>query len=316
LLNKVLDWVLPFEEVKAEPVIEPKKKRKITLLPVSDFHTGGTTALHPNVRMFRGNYEDLTSLGGWPYIDNPHFYPSARQVEIWKHYDKCLTWAAELRKDSELVMVIAGDAVEGEHHNTSQLITRDVGEMMQTHEELITYTQHRLDFDRGDSLYYLFGTDTHTRNTENLIAQRLNAYQYPSGRYCANFLEMHLNGVKVWLYHQGVAAGNYPTRGEALMRQLKKIWYQCKMRGETPPDLVITAHTHDPVYSVYSQDWHTIHGVILPSWQEKTRYANDKLPVAINKIGMQAIQISEDGIILPIQKPMLMESPLGDTVTI
>ena len=291
-------------------------RKRITLLPFADMHTGGTTALHPNKRKIRGKYERLEDIGGWNYADRPNFQLDSRQLGIWNHLEKCLNWAAELRKDTQLVLVSDGDALDGNHHNTSQLVTRDEAEMMDTHEELMGYIQDRLDFDKGDGLYYVFGTDAHTRNHENLVAQRLNAYQYPNGRYCSNFLELHLNGAKVWIYHQGVSAGDYPTRGEGLTRQLKKIWYKCKIEGIVPPDLVLTAHTHDPVYSTYTQDWKTIHGIILPSWQEKTRYALDKMPLSLNKIGLQAIQISENGEILPIKEPMLMTSPLTDIVKI
>jgi hypothetical protein len=301
----------------AESICEPEiKRKKITLVPFADMHTGGTTALHPNKRRIRGNYERLEDIGGWSYSDRPNFQLDSRQLEIWKHFEKCLDWAAELRKDTQLVLVSDGDALEGNHHNTPQLVTIDEAEMMDTHEELMLYIQDRLGFDRGDSLYYVFGTEAHTRNHENLIAQRLNAYQYPNGRYCSNFLELHLNGVKIWIYHHGVTAGDYPTRGEQLTRHLKRIWYKCKLEGVTPPDLILTAHTHDAIYSTYTQDWKTIHGIILPSWQDKTRLCLDKLPLSTNKIGLQIIQISENGEILPIKAPMLMERSNVDVVNI
>jgi len=299
------------QQAKEEP-----KRKKITLLPFADMHTGGTTALHPNKRKIHGKYERLEDIGGWNYINRPNFQLDSKQLAIWHHFEKCLDWARELRKDSQLVIVQDGDAVEGNHHNTPQLVTIDEAEMMHTHRELMEYTQERLDYGRGDSMYYVFGTDSHTRNFENMVAMDLNAYQYPDGKYCSSFLELHLNGVKIWIYHQGGVAGDYPTRGEALTRQLKKIWYKCEIEGIVPPDIVLTAHTHDAVYSTYTQNWKTMHGIILPSWQEKTRYALDKLPLSINKIGLQAIQISENGEILPIKEPMLMTSPLADIVRI
>ena len=221
-----------------------------------------------------------------------------------------------MRKDSKLILVVDGDAIEGEHHNTTQVVTRDVGEMMKAHEELMIYVQDRLKWQAGDQLFYVFGTDNHTRNNENLIGEAMGAYQYPDGRYCSNFLELNLNGAKIWIYHQGVMAGDEPNKGDGLWKQLKKIYWKCKFEGMVPPDLVLTAHTHNPVHSAYAKDWKIMQGVILPSWQDKTRYANDKMPLALNKIGLQVIQISENGTILPIQAPMLMTSPLADVVNI
>lgn len=40
-----------------------------------------------------------------------------------------------------------------------------------------------------------------------------------------------------------------------------------------------------------------IHGVILPSWQQKTRYAWQAAPVARNKIGGVYQEIKADGTI-------------------
>lgn len=296
--------------------MKPKPQAKeIDLVPIADTHTGGITALHPNVRKDkRGKWQPLTDMGGWHYKNNPHFYLTSKQVDIWNHFEKCLDYVAENRT-GRLFVLHMGDATDGDHHHTNQLVTHSVTEQKNTHIELMQYALQRMKFDRGDMLAYLEGTESHVGDEEEDIARQLNAYQYPDGSYCAPFLEMNMNGALVWAYHHGVAAGDYPTRGEALTRALKKIYYQCKMRGARPPDLVLSAHTHDPVYSTYTQDYHTMHGVILPSFQDKTRFANGKVPLSVNKIGLQHIKIGVNGEI-KVNKPLLMESERGEVITV
>ena len=74
-----------------------------------------------------------------------------------------------------------------------------------------------------------------------------------------------------------------------------------------PPDAVISGHLHKPTYSTYnSPQWTTTHGIILPSWQTKTRFGYRVAPSEINRIGMQTMEIKADGKI-HVPPPMLLE---------
>lgn len=288
---------------------------KITLIPMADMHTCGTTALFPLLKKVNGQYVSIDDLGGWQYKDNPHYYPNSKQRKIWYHLEKTLDYAAEKRQGTKLLLLNMGDSIDGDHHNNTQNTTRNPIEQIDTHVELMQYIKTRLDWQAGDTLAYVRGTKSHVETFEEKIAEELGAYQYNSGEYTSDFLELHLNGVKTWAYHHGLSAGDYPNKGNALHNQLKRIYYKCQAERITPPGLVLSAHTHDPWKDVFSSDWFDMTGIILPSWQDKTRYANDKMPLAINKIGMQLITIDDNGNInAPF--PLLLTSPLGDMIKI
>lgn len=288
---------------------------KVTLLPFADMHTGGSTALFPAVKDVNGQWTNLDDLGGWRFKDNPEFRLNSRQLRIWRHLENCLDHAAEKRKDTKLFLLNMGDAIDGDHHNNTQNMTRNPLEQIDVHIQLMKYIKYRLDWRAGDVLAYVRGTKTHVETFEEHIAEQLGAYQYSDGSYTSDFLELYINGVKIWAYHHGLPAGSYPNKGNALANQLKRVYYQCKMNDIEPPKLILTAHTHDPWKSTITIDWHDMVGIILPSWQDKTRWANDKMPLSENYIGLQVITIDDDGHIAA-PRPLLQASLNSDIVKI
>ena len=293
------------------------EKKDITLLPIADTHTGSTTALHPYVRKDKtGKYVSLLELGGWFYSNRPNYMPDALQVRMWEFFEKCLSSVAEFRKNTSLFILVDGDAIDGDHHGTHQLITQEVSEQDETHVELMEYVKYRLGFDRGDQIAYVLGTNVHVGVEEEKIAKFLDAYQYPGGNYCASFLTLELNGVLIWAYHKGVSAGQGHNRGNACILKMKQIYYQCLQDGNSVPELIITGHTHD----YYHATWTAPNGinmqyVILPSWQDKTRFVTDNMATNKNKVGMVTITITKEGRAI-VNKPMLLNSPHGERIVI
>lgn len=289
------------------------KPKDILIAAFADMHTGSSTALHPNVRWINGKWTPIIDLQGWKYKHNHHYYLNSIQERIWNHYEGCLDATAQLREGKNLIMLNLGDAIDGVHHNTQQITTRNITEQKDVHVELMRYTKERVKYQGGDMLLYLAGTDVHVGDEEDGIGKDLGAYQFNDGFYSASFIQMEKNGKLIWAFHKGAAAGLYPMRGNAANLLLKRIFYECRMAGERVPDLVFSAHTHDPEYFTYTMDHHTIHYVIAPSWQDKTRFVNDNMAIATNKIGMYWVTISGEGEI-KVLPPALIRSPRGEFV--
>jgi hypothetical protein len=293
-----------------------KLMQDITLIPFADMQTGSYTALHPNVRKIGGIYKDLTDIGGWNYRNNNHFYLSSNQVRIWEHLNKCLDYGLKERTGNKMVMFSMGEAIDGVHHGTHELVSQNPTEHKETHIELFQYIQEKLEYQRGDELYCFDSTYVHTGDEESSIGAKLGAHRFDGGLYSTSFLEIEINGKLIWAYHEGVKAGEYPNKGNMAINMLKRIYYTCKVEGERVPDLILTAHVHNPHHSVWITPENKImHYVILPSWQDKTRYVKDKMPVTKNKIGLQIIQIPANGDI-QIPPPLLMTSLRGDVIKI
>jgi hypothetical protein len=291
-------------------------KKDITLIPFADMQTGSMAALHPGVVKINGKYKSLLEVGGWNYRHNNHYFLSSKQEKIWDHLNICLEAGAKARDGNKLILFEMGEAIDGDHHGTHELVTRNIGEQKDTHIQLFQYIKEKLKYQRGDELYCFDSTYVHSGDEESSIGAQLGAYQFPGGLYSTSFLEAVINGKLVWAYHQGVQAGEYPNKGNAEINQLKRIYYTCKVEGVPVPDLILTAHVHNPDHATWTTpDNKTMHYVILPSWQDKTRYVRDKMPVTKNKVGLQIIQIPANGDI-KIEEPILMTSLRGDVVTI
>lgn len=266
---------------------------------LSDMHSGGTTALFPH-------YKKLP-LGFWQFKNN-RYTPSGNQCDLFDHYDKCVTELAKRRKDKRLIIIHDGDAVDGDHHYTQQIVSQNMDEQVDVHLWLMNYLFKKTGYahNRGDKLYYISGTEAHTDDKESRIAKELNAEQNAAGEDVHDFLPIEICGRLLWFLHHGAGAGRGYLEGDALRNWLKKIYWERDNARKTIPDMIIMGHVHRPVYSSYVHNYKTIHGIILPAWQTKTRFGYMVAPTEVNKIGMHIIEIKADGAIV-IPPPLIME---------
>jgi predicted phosphodiesterase len=244
----------------------------------------------------------------WESVKTEHNHtPTMRQKQIYKHFEYCMEYAAQNRKGKRLVVVHNGDAIEGVHHGSTQVVTQNKGEQAEIHTELMDIFLRRVKFSRknGDRLYYVSGTETHVGDKEQGIAKDLSAEKNPDGGRIFDHLELNINGRLVWFVHHGMGRGGGPNEGNALRNWLRDVYWDCKKVNAQPPDMVISGHTHTPTWNAYiardENKFHMIHGVICPSWQAKTRFAYKVAPVERNEIGAAFVEVKADReITLPV----------------
>lgn len=290
----------------------------LLIFPIADPHVGSIYGMHPNY-IKRGNeWITVDEAGGWYYKNNPHYYLNSKQVRMWRHYENAVRTAALLRasKNCDLLIIVMGDAIDGDHHQTHQLTTKNESEQMMVHVSMMEWTLEQFGFDRSrDKLAYIEGTESHTRDNEEVIAQMLPAERFKDGSACTPFIEMDLQGNLFWFYHHGVAAGYSYSSGQSLYNYIKGIFIDRKMNDKRPPNFVMTADKHKRDHQTYRYNNYELQGLILPPLQEKTRFTN-KLPRAIvseTKIGFSPVLV-EDGKI-NVLPPYLLEMPLNEVLT-
>ena len=245
-------------------------------------HSGSTTALCLN-KFWQGKHQNHT--------------PTPKQRKIYGHFMACADYARQQRKGKRLIVVHDGDAIDGLHHGTQQVFTMNTEEQTEIHEDLMDTFLRRAKFNRkeGDKLFYVSGTEVHTGDSEDKIGKSMRSQKTEDGLYAFDHLEVEVNGRLVWFVHHGPKLGKGANEGNMMRNWLRDIYWTSQKYKTRPPDLVVTGHVHTPGYNTYVMDFHVVHGLILPSWQAKTRYGYMVAPTERNEIGAAFVEIKADG---------------------
>lgn len=270
---------------------------------LSDLHSGSSVALFPD-RLYKFNLER-------------NHTPTENQKRMYKHWIRCAVHARNLRKGKRLIIIHNGDAIDGWHHGTHQVLTSIPDEQADLHKYLMRRFLKNAGFDpgAGDKLIYIKGTEVHTGETEEKIAFDLGA-EY---KIAPDFVELSINGKLIWFFHHGPNSGDGHTAGNTLRNWLARLYWDRVNYRRILPNLVVTGHYHKATYNSYVQQRddgiHVMHGLILPSWQMKTRFAYRVVPVSQNKIGAAYIEVTASG---GITEPsfMLWESANGVSLSV
>ena len=264
------------------------KVAETILAVISDMHTGSSTALFP-----RNGYQ------GQGYEDNP-VKPNDRQIEIHKTFVRFAGEVAAARKGRRLLIVNLGDAIDGFHHGSLQESLFKEPDQCAAHCLLMEDFLKRAGFRKGDELYYVRGTETHVKDSENDMAQDLGAVKAESGLHVHEILTLNINGLAHMFLHHGKARGRGVNEGNALRNYLRDTRAERAKDGLSRLDVMWSGHTHGHMYESHVDrlpggEYHILHGIICPSWQAKTRYAYGKVPSAVNSVGGVFVKIGADG---------------------
>ena len=269
--------------------------RDTILVSLSDMHSGSTTALFPNYPMFfRVSEKDEIS-----------HIPTENQRRMYEHWTNCADEVKRASIGKRLVVVHNGDAIDGNHHETVQIISGNPKHQSQIHIELMEFFLSRCGFSvsNGDELHYTNGTESHTGWNEYGIKEH---FDFMNAQFHEE-LNLEVNGKLVWWTHHGTGVGKGTNEGNGYRNWLRDIHWDCIKEKKQSPDMIITSHFHKSLYQTYVQSFdHTMHGMVLPSWQMKTRYAYRVAPFQRNDIGLTMTEITADGDIR-VRKPLLME---------
>ena len=251
------------------------KSKDVLLVALSDMHSGSLTALCPNrfIRFRKGGSHT----------------PNSKQELIYAQFQKMMAEVRAEREGRQVILVNDGDAIEGLHHANNDVCTVDVDEQAELHVELMHEFKNGIGWQRGDLLYYVRGTETHTTEKEHTIADRAGAVQHANGLYIADHLELEINGRVAWFVHEGAGSGRGANEGNGLRNWLRDIYYDTMKDGGAIPDAVYSGHVHKHTYQIFiamqNGQPRLVHGTILPSWQAKTRYAYKVASVDKNSLG-------------------------------
>lgn len=253
---------------------KPKPSRPIVLAVWSDTHPGSTVGLCPPE--------------GVKFDDGGDYTPSKPQRWLWECMEKFCSQVEGTRRQhhADLYGVCNGDAAEGNHHGTTQIVSGNP--------DAQNYLTLRA-FDpflalEPDRLWIVRGTEAHTGpggSTEEALAKAL-AHKAPVVRdqetnlWSYWHLRLAVHGLLLDFQHHGRAGGRPWTRQNTLSAQACEIWMEHSLRSQRAPDLAIRSHRHvfGDSYGAYPT-----RVIQTPAFQLKTAFGHQVAANAISDIG-------------------------------
>lgn len=263
----------------------------------SDTHCGSVVGLMPGA-------------GSWVMANGGSYTRNKIQDIIYEQWLECWQMVADMRKRSRLVIIHAGDATEGIHHETTQIVSNRIDEQERIHVAAMLEAMKISKFNekRGDRMYYIGGTPTHVlpgQQSEERIARVLATVpKLPGnnagndGRYLWDRWRMWINGVLFDVAHEGPHPGSRAwLRGNTLRWVLRSMYFDCLEHKLEMPRYWIRAHRHRWVPPErHRGEAGTIEGFLTPCFQGPTEYVFQRFSMEfLSHIGMLVFIVEPDG---------------------
>lgn len=252
--------------------------RRDIIAVISDTHIGSTWAVcPPTVALDDGGTYKQSSVQGWLWQSWVNFFSQVRDVRP--------------RGGGKKYLIHLGDIIEGDHHDTSQIITRNPATMQNIAIDVLEPICKW-----ADVRFFLRGTGAHAGKSawiEEAIADDLGG-ERDEGRDTASWwhLRLDVNGYVIdAAHHPPSGTSREWLRHGPAATLAAKVWWQYMESGDKPPDLAVRGHRHrwgD------SSDTYQTRGILLPCWKASDEYVSRLAAEALPHVG-GLFGIIEDG---------------------
>lgn len=250
---------------------------------VSDLHAGSSIGLCPP--------EPVELDDGQSYV------PSKFQRWLWQCWGEFWDAVEARLEGAELhALVLNGDLVDGDHHNTRQIVSRDVG----VHIRLAVRCLGVPLAMKPAHVFVVRGTESHvghSASSEEAVARILQAEGHPLVRDLDTDtgswwqLRMDVDGVRLHFAHHGRMGYRPWTKSNAANLLAAQIFYEHAANGERHPDLAVRSHYHR---TIDSYDAHPTRVIQTPCWQLRTAYVHRIVPEELPDIGGLIVTVDGD----------------------
>lgn len=265
---------------------------------ISDMQVGSTVALMPPK---------------WQLYDGNTIHASPAQRLMYRKWQESAENVRDIitekRRRKRLVVILNGEPIDGNHHDSPQIITKTKQEQIDMSIDLLDEWLKTAGYNhkRGDCMYLLRGTTAHEKGEHiEQIGKDIDGvvpFRKPTtqggkdGRYHFQKLRKNINGVYFHLSHHGFGRGTRAwTRENSIFYSLKSLYFSCLDSGQPIPDLTISSHFHVYNYAYYHGKQKTMFGCTTPCWQLKTHFGNQVAALEdINTIGNIYFDVTADG---------------------
>lgn len=262
---------------------------------VSDLHCGSTVGLH----------SDQPTL-----LDDGAFYhPSPAQLWLWQHWVTYWARVKKVAKGHHLHVVLNGDAVDGNHHGTTQIASNHPGIQ---HTILGNVMDHVWQTVQPHSVVVVRGTEAHvgpSAANEEAFAFGLSQRGFTVPKTSDNrYSHWHFHGQYgqhlLDFTHHGRLGQRLWTKSNPSNGLAFEIWAEHAMQGKPHPRLAIRSHFHRHADTF---DAYPTRLIQTPAWQLATAFVHRIAPDTMADIG--GLIIVADGERLDVEKVMFVPDP-------
>jgi hypothetical protein len=262
-----------------EAPLAPTKKPVVIAIS-SDHHTGSTLGLCPpeGVRL----------------DDDGAYKPSKAQAWTWNKWEAFWREVRATRDalKADLWNVYNGDLAEGDHHGTSQIISRNP--------EPAAYVSDRVfgvPLELGPARQFVVrGTEAHvgpSGATEEAWARRMKAEKNPETKTWSWWhLRFAVHGVRFDFQHHGRVGTRPWTKMNVVSALAAEIFYEHARCSIPHPHLAIRSHRHQ---FADTYDAHPTRVISTAAWQLKTAHAHKVAPESIADVGGHIVTVEPNG---------------------
>jgi len=261
---------------------------------ISDLHCGSTVGLlPPRFQTLEGQKVDQNVIQQW----------------LWKCWLEANKWILDLAKGQPFALIVNGDAIEGNHHRTTQIISPDIGDHIEAALQVL-----RPLVAKASATFIVRGTECHTGNAEIAIGKALKCrVNAENGLPIWDRLTLDVKGIRYVFRHH---IGTTMRRGLAatqLSVNLAEEQLEAANADEKIPRVLVCSHRHK--YGQYQDDGGIC--VVTPPWQGLTRFAHKVVSQARTSPGLVCFDHSNcDQNELPKVRPRIYTSQRTQAVEI
>ena len=230
------------------------------LVVVSDQHVGSTIGLlRPGYSTAEGNEIGLNDGQRW----------------LWEAWERMRADVRKVIGKSDAALILNGDATEGVHHGTTQVVSNDPAD----HLGAAIYTLTPL-AEMFGKVYVTRGTECHTHGMEGKLGAAIGAEKCPAtGNRAADEWHLDVAGVPISVRHHISATSRAWTLGSGLGIHLAHEQLTACRVGHPRPRVLVRAHRHQHGYAEVGDSLIAVTG----PWQLLTRYAHKAVPGSISE---------------------------------
>ena len=246
------------------------RKAPIVVGIASDTHANSTIGLCPPE--------------GVQLDDGGIYQPSPPQAWLWDCWDQFWKKVQERRRAlrGDLYCVYNGDAVDGDHHQTSQIISRNLEVQAYVAERVFSAPKAL----RPERAFMVRGTEAHvgpSASAEENLARHLGCERDPLTRNWTWWeLDLIAHDRLLNFQHHCSVSGLPWTAPGGIARLAFRIWVERMAAGERVPDLAVRSHIHHYLDSFGA---HPTRAIVTPAFQLKTAHAHKVVPESAADIG-------------------------------